>query len=111
MLSGLAGDAGPGSVLRDASTARLGVLDRDALGEIELLSAVRFVGRATSELDPRDEGVVIDEVLADQRLESGEGVELMEVEPSMAELTPKGFDHGVGLDDVYLDNHVVGSWS
>ncbi len=68
--------ASHGLVGRESANASFGVLTSKTLGEIELASGVRLVGRAPSELDARDERVVVDEVLGGQPLEPGEGVEL-----------------------------------
>ena len=65
---------------------------------------LEYVGRSRPghEFDPWDERVVVDEVLADERFEPGEGVEGVQVEPALSELAPKRFDSGVRLDDVDL---------
>ena len=107
MLSGLARATRPGTVVGDAPSASVRVLDPKAVSKIELLSAVGLVGRAASELDAGNQRVVVEEVLADERLEPAEGVELMEVEPAMPELAPEGLDHRVGLDDVDLSDDMV----
>ena len=108
MLSRLARGTRPGAVVGDAPSASVRVLDSKAVSKVELLSAVGLVGRPPSELDAGNQRVVVEEVLADERLEPAEGVELVEVEPSMPELAPEGLDHRVGLDDVDLGDDVVG---
>ncbi len=90
MLSGLARGTASSSVLGDATDASIRVLDLKSLGKAELLSAVRLIGRAPSELDARDQRVVVPEVRADERLEPGEGVELVEVEPPMPSIRCTG---------------------
>ena len=111
MLSGLARGTASSSVLCDSPNASIGVLTPESFVEPELLPEVGLVGRAPSELDAGDEPVVVEEVLRDERLEAGERVELVEVEPAMTELAPESLDHRVGLDDVDLSDDVVGDGS
>lgn len=83
MLSRHARGAGPGAIGFDALSARPAVGGGELLGEVGPLPTVRFIGRAPSELDAGYERVVVLEVLADEGLEPGEGVQLVEVEPAM----------------------------
>ncbi len=108
MLNRFAGSTRPGSILGDAPKTSIRVLDPKAVREVECLAAVRLVGRAPSELDARDERVVVGEVRGDEPLESGERIERVQVEPAVTELAPERFDHRVGLDDIDLSDDVIG---
>ncbi len=54
MLSGLARATRPGTVVGDAPSASVRMLDPKAVSKIELLSGVGLVGRPLSELDSGD---------------------------------------------------------
>ena len=102
--------AGP-SVGHDPLSLGLDVPFAKTLGKIGLSTKVGLIGRSPAKYHRGDPSVVVQEVCGDQFLETGERIELMQVQPSMPELIPQSLDQGIRLGDVDLGDHVLGDFA
>ena len=107
LWSGSASGTAPSLVDCNSVDAGLSVPVAKSCRKIRFDTGESFVWCSAAELGSRYDGVVVREVRVHKALKRLEGIEGVQIEPSMSELGPQSLDERVGLNDVYLGDDVI----
>ena len=91
----------------DTGLARVASASGKLLDDVATGTEVHLVRSLAGESGMRHHGVVLLHVVADETLDRGKGIELVEVHPVVLERSPERLDHGVGEGNFDLSQNAL----